>query len=164
MNPRALFWEQSLQPVRDFRRGLLHVSKWRKLRLIPRARYVAFAWWLLGAPARLAARALARARGQRPSDPVEPALDRLRSRNTGVMLLFSDGEPLAEELSDSGYLSRLELWPNVTLERVAGYAHPLRPLIAQRQAHQALDRALARELERAQQESLRAAVEQDRAA
>ncbi|HEY6396551.1 MAG TPA: hypothetical protein VIX82_03750 [Solirubrobacteraceae bacterium] len=162
LNPRALFWEQSIQPARDFRRGLLHVSKWRKLRLIPRWRYVAFARWLLRTPARLTARALARARGQRPSDAIELALDRLRSTRTQVMLLFSDREPLLEELSESGLLSGLERWPNVTLERVMGYDHPLRPLIAQRQAHDALDRALSRELERFQQET--GAIRHDRAA
>jgi hypothetical protein len=43
-------------------------------------------------------------------------------------------------------LSRLEQWPNITLERVHGRDHTLRPLISQRQAHEALDRALARDL------------------
>jgi pimeloyl-ACP methyl ester carboxylesterase len=161
LNPRALFWQESLQPARDFRRGLLHLSKWRKLRLIPRWRYVAFARWLLSAPARLTAGALSRARGQRRTDPVEQALDRLRARDTQVMLLFSDDEPLYEELSDSGVVSRLHRWPNVMLERVPGYDHPLRPLVAQRRAHEALDRALSRELERAGQNR---AAQRDRAA
>ncbi|MGI8572731.1 MAG: alpha/beta fold hydrolase [Solirubrobacteraceae bacterium] len=146
LNPRALFWEQSIQPARDFRRGVLNPSKWRKLRLIPRARYAAFARWVLASPVRVAAGAIARVLGRRSPDRVGPALDKLSATGTHLMLLFSDHEPLYEELSDSGLLSRLEQWPNITLERVQGRDHTLRPLISQRQAHEALDRALARDL------------------
>ena len=166
LNPRALFWEESLQPVRDFRRGALNPMKWRKLRLIPRWRYVAFARWVLASPARLAARAVARILRRHPPDRVGLALDRLSATRTHLLLLFSDREPLYEELTDSGLLSRLEQWPNITLERVIGRDHTLRPLISQRQAHEALDRALARDLAvtRTGSDPRDAAVVHDRAA
>jgi hypothetical protein len=121
---------------------------------------------VLTAPARLAMKGLAWARGERSSDRVDAALDRLSSMGTHVLLLFSDREPLYEELRDSGHLSRLDRWPNLTLEQVTGYDHPLRPLIAQRQAHEALDRALARDLDhlRGGHDSRPGAIAQDRAA
>jgi dienelactone hydrolase len=146
LNPRALFWEESVQPGRDFKRGVLNPSKWRKLHLIPRARYIAFARWVLRSPVRLAASAMARALGRRAPDRVGLALDRLSATRTHLLLLFSEREPLYEELMDSGVLSRLEQWPNITIELVIGHDHTLRPLISQRQAHEALDRALARDL------------------
>jgi pimeloyl-ACP methyl ester carboxylesterase len=166
LNPRALFWEESVQPGRDFRRGVLNPSKWRKLRLIPRARYIAFARWVLRSPVRLAASAMARALGRRAPDRVGLALDRLSATRTHLLLLFSEREPLYEELMDSGVLSRLERWPNITLELVIGHDHTLRPLISQRQAHEALDRALARDLAvtRAGSDPGSAAAVHDRAA
>jgi alpha/beta superfamily hydrolase len=164
LNPRALFWEQSLQPGRDFRRGVLNPSKWRKLRLISRARYIAFARWVLTSPVRVAASVAARALGRRAPDRVGLALDKLSATGTHLVLVFSDHEPLYEELRDSGMLSRLEQWPNITLERVHGRDHTLRPLISQRQAHEALDRALARDLAGNGSDALSAAVVHERAA
>ncbi len=166
LNSRALFWDESVQPARDFRRALLHPSKLRRLLVQPRWRYVAFARWLLATPARLTAKVLAWARGSRSSDRVEVALDRLESMGAHVLLLFSDREPLYEDLRDAGYLSRLERWPNVTLELVDGHDHALRPLVAQRQAHLAIDHALAADLARvrAHQEPPPEAIPQHRAA
>jgi hypothetical protein len=56
--------------------------------------------------------------------------------------MFSGGEPLYEELERDGYMSRLDRWPNVNVERLPGDVHTLRPLLSQQRAHEALDRAL----------------------
>lgn len=155
LNPRALFWEESLQAIRDFRLGVRQPAKLRNLRQVPRARYGIFMRWALGAPARQAARALALARGRPAPDRVALALDRLAAEHTHVMLLFSEHEPLHEELLDSGHLASLSRWPNIELELVPGRDHTLRPLVSQHQAHQALDRALDRDLAAARAASAR---------
>ena len=45
-------------------------------------------------------------------------------------------------------LNSNERWPNVKLELIPGRDHTLRPLYSQERAHEALDRALDRELAR----------------
>jgi dienelactone hydrolase len=76
-------------------------------------------------------------------DSLTKSFDRLRDRNTKVMLLFAELEPQLHELSRDGYLSRLERWPNVTVERLPGRDHTLRPRPMQEHAHAALDRMLS---------------------
>ena len=73
--------------------------------------------------------------------------DRYAASGKRLMLLFSDNEPLHEELISGGQLARLDRSPNVTLERIPVRDHTLRPSWAQTRAHAALDRALERELE-----------------
>ena len=62
------------------------------------------------------------------------------------MFLFSTGEPVEEELLESGWMEEMKRSPNVTFERVAVRDHTMRPNWAQKRVHEALDRALEREL------------------
>ncbi len=83
-----------------------------------------------------AARALGR-------DSLARGLDHLRDRGTSVLLLFAELEPQLHELDRDGYLSRLKRWPNVTVERLPGRDHTLRPRPMQDAAYAALDRMLS---------------------
>ena len=117
--------DRRLQPLRDgLRRSL------RKPFALPRLTRV-----IAGRLRGKAARALGR-------DSLDRSLDRLRDRNTKVLLLFAELEPQLHELGRDGYLARLERWPNVTVERLPGRDHTLRPRPMQEAAHAALDRML----------------------
>jgi hypothetical protein len=63
-----------------------------------------------------------------------------------VTVLFTEREPLRDELERSGWLARLEAAPAVTVDRVRVIDHTLRPVWAQDQLEAALDRALSQEL------------------
>jgi alpha-beta hydrolase superfamily lysophospholipase len=76
-------------------------------------------------------------------DSLARSFDRLRDRNTTVLLLFAELEPQLHELDRDGYLSRLQRWPNVTVDRLPGRDHTLRPRPMQEHAHAALDRMLS---------------------
>lgn len=154
LNPRALFWHPSLEVARDARKVgmLVRGAAWRKILSgeVAGSRMRALARWALVAPARLPrARAARRAR----HDELDRALDRLRDTDKRLLFLFSDREPLHEELVRDGRLERPDRWPNLELETVPGSDHTMRALTAQQHAHQLLDRALSRELERLAQGS-----------
>ena len=89
---------------------------------------------------RIAAR-IARARG---GDAIDRAFDRLRDTGKPLVLVYEDLDPQRWELERDGRLAALARWPNITLERVEGSDHTLRPPAMQEQAHAALDRALER--------------------
>ncbi len=76
------------------------------------------------------------------------ALEQLRRGGKPAFMLFSEHEPLYDELLRSGRADQLAAWPSVTIERIAVRDHTLRPNWAQQQAHAALDRAIERELAR----------------
>lgn len=147
LNPQVLFWDDWLGPSRDFRRGALRPEKWRKLSQIPRARYVEVARWAASAPSRGMARAAARAARRPAPDEVVGAFDRIRDAGKPMLLVFSEDEPLYEELTASGHLAHLDRWPNITLELIEGRDHTLRPFVSQSAAHAAVDRALERMVE-----------------
>jgi hypothetical protein len=148
LNPRALFWDESLEASRALRRGVLRTSSWRKLlrRQVPLARM----WDLVyRAPFALPRRALARRSARRRGEnELEQALDRLRDNGKMLRFIFSGDEPLCEELELDGYMAGLGRWPNASVEFIPGRIHTLRPVQAQHGAHAALDRALADMLER----------------
>lgn len=149
LNPRALFWDASLGAARDFRRGLLRPSQWRRIREVPTTRRLALArWalrWVLTLPVRILTRAAGGAQGD---DVVSRALDRLRDTDKRAVFVFGGHEPLHEELTQTGVLQDLSRWPDLEVELIAGRDHTLRPTWAQREAHAVLDRALATELDR----------------
>ena len=68
--------------------------------------------------------------------------------------MFSSNEPLLEELEEEGRLDRLDRWPNLGVETISGNVHTLRSADSQRSAHEALDRALDDELQRAFKDAL----------
>jgi alpha-beta hydrolase superfamily lysophospholipase len=148
LNPQALYWDESLEASRALRRGVMRTSSWRKFvrGQVPLARVRDLIW---RAPVALPRRALGRrAARRRGENELEQALDRLRDDHKAVRFIFSGNEPLCEELELDGYMARLDRWPNVNVEFIPGRVHTLRPLQAQRGAHEALDRSLATLLER----------------
>jgi alpha-beta hydrolase superfamily lysophospholipase len=149
LNPKALFWDESLEAARALRRGLMRTSSWRKLvrGRIPLARVRDLAWRTpLALPRRALSRRAARRRGD---NELEQALDRLRDSDKMLHFVFSGDEPLSEELELEGYMARMDRWPNVSVEFIPGRVHTLRPLQAQQGAREALDRALAKALDQA---------------
>jgi dienelactone hydrolase len=148
VNPRVLVWDPDLAPARDLRALIsqpLSVSKIH--REASSTRVLMLARWLLAAPLR----SISSRRSRRPGrvsavSEVDAVLDRLRGAESRALLLFSEREPLRDELERSGRMAMLRQWPNVTVEHVAVHDHTLRPSSAQRQANEILDRALDREL------------------
>jgi len=147
LNPQSLFWDSSLPTARVLRRG----SRSKVLRgEVPLARLAALAY---GVPAMVAWRARTRWRARHAGDELDRALDRLRDTGKHLRFMFSGLEPLYEELELEGRMQRMDRWPNVGFDFIPGQDHLLRPLEAQRFAHEALDRALEEELRRVADEN-----------
>jgi pimeloyl-ACP methyl ester carboxylesterase len=157
LNPRALFWDPTLEVSREVRKALVRLSAWQRVLRgeIPLQRMTGLA---SRAPRALARRGVAqiarRAAQRRGGDQLDRALDQLRDADKRIRLMFSSNEPLYEELADEGRLDRLDRWPNLDIELISGQVHTLRPADSQRSAHEALDRALDDELQRAFQTAL----------
>jgi len=146
LNPRALYWNRSLEVARDFRRGPLRRSSWHRAlrREVSPARMLALAG---RAPFVLPRHALRRWYARRTgADELDQALEQLLDAGTRLHFFFSGNEPLYEELELEGRLDQFDHLPNVSLDMLPGRDHTLRPFEAQRAAHQALDRALDAEL------------------
>jgi len=158
LNPRALFWDPTLDATREVRKALLRSSAWRKVLRgeVPIERMAGLAYRTPGVLARRAAARVARgaARQARGGDRLDLAFDRLRDEGKRIELMFSSGEPLYEELESEGRLDRLDRWPNIGLQMIAGNIHTLRSANAQASAHQALNRVLDVELRRALDDAL----------
>jgi hypothetical protein len=99
-------------------------------------------------PVSIIKRGIGRMRRLGNADQLDLVLDLLRDGGSQLLFLFSENEPLHEELERQGRLPRNERWPNIKLELIPGRDHTLRPLYSQERAHEALDRALDRELTR----------------
>jgi alpha-beta hydrolase superfamily lysophospholipase len=143
LNPRALFWERELEPTRHARRIRREIRSRRALRNLVRngkplirARQL----WQLTTGTAVAAKRV-RGRSER-ARAVDAALARLRARGAQLVLLFSGGEGLREELEADGILDgdRVEL----TVNDLPGFDHTLRGVQMQAAAREAMDAALAR--------------------
>jgi dienelactone hydrolase len=145
VNPRTFFWHAWQATLRNVRRGLLLPSSWR---LIARGhvRPARIATVVRHTPRSLLGKALAGRRSPRESDELALALDTLSGAGKRLHMVFSEGEPLHEELERQGRLRQAEHWPNLTLQLIPGRDHALRPLYSQRDAERALDQALDSEL------------------
>ncbi len=141
VNPRTLFWDATQETLRYLRRGLLLPSSWR---LIARGhvRPARIGAVLRRAPGAALTRVRSRRAGLRRDDALIGALNELSAAGTRLLFVFSEGEPLHEELARRGPLRRPERWPNVRLELIPGPDHTLRPRYSRRHAEQALDAAL----------------------
>jgi dienelactone hydrolase len=152
VNPARLFWDQTLAPSvapsRDFRALLSNPTAWSKMRReASRQRVRALALWLLAAPKRTLWDRSARGQAELAlSNEFDRSFDQLEAAGQRVLYLSSFHEPLRSELERSGRLAQLERRSNVTLEYIAVRDHTFRPIWAQRQVHEALDRALEWEL------------------
>jgi alpha-beta hydrolase superfamily lysophospholipase len=83
-------------------------------------------------------------------DEMDHAFDQLREQGTNIVVLFTPGEQVYEELSAEGRVERLSGRENVDITELPGegWAHTLQPLPLQRYVHRVLDDALHRELDR----------------
>jgi alpha-beta hydrolase superfamily lysophospholipase len=147
LNPRTLFWDESQETVRYLRRGLFQPASWRMVLRgdVQRSRVGNV---IREAPRSLLRRAVARVQALGDSDQVDLVLDLLRDSGKQLLFVFSENEPLHEELERQGRLPGNERWPNIKLELLPGRDHTLRPHYSQERAHEALDRALDRALAR----------------
>jgi len=146
LNPRTLFWDASQETVRYLRRGLLKPSSWQMIARgeVPFSRVSAVA---RQAPLSLVRHVVAERQARRTgSDELADTLDRLRDTGKRLVFVFSEEEPFHEELERQGRLEQGDRWPNLEVDLIPGRDHTLRPLYSQRHAHDALDRALDREL------------------
>jgi dienelactone hydrolase len=144
-NPRVVFWDEELEPVRDVRRirqQLLRASSWRRVltREIPmngdRLRALVLA--TLRAPFRSGS----------DNDRVDVAFDALQRTGARAVFAFCEGgEPLREELEAAGKLAQPERWPRVEVELIPGRDHTLRPLWMHPYVHAVADAALQRTLD-----------------
>ncbi len=146
-NSRGIVWDTGIAASRDLRRAFSQKLTWARIRHnVTGPRLRAVARLLLGLPGRW----LARRRGDQDAgslqDRVNQVMRRIQAAPLRSVFLFSAAEPLEEELLNGGWLPQIEDWPNVTVTRVAVRDHTLRPLMAQQEAHAALDRAVEAEL------------------
>jgi hypothetical protein len=148
INCRVLAWEQDLAASRYVRTLLTRRPSPAYIRSILTPAIVKqVARWLLRAPARQLRRLGGRRVGG--ASQLDRRLTRLLASGKHVTVLFTEREPLRDELERSGWLARLEAAPGVTVEGVRVIDHTLRPVWAQEQLEAALDRALSQELEAA---------------
>ena len=142
INSRVLAWEPDLAASRYVRTLLTRRPSPPYIRsILTWAIVVQLTRWLLRAPARRLRRL--GGRGGDGGNQVDHRLTRLLASGKHMMLLFTEREPLRDELERSGWLARLEAAPTVTVDRVAVIDHSLRPAWAQDQLEAALDRVLA---------------------
>ena len=149
LNPRIIFWDSSLVVARGVRRGILRPASWGKVVRgdVPFSRVTALAKRTPGVIADAPRRTLANRRARRAGHhALDDRLDQLRDAGKQILFAFSENEPLWEELQRDGQWDHRDRWPNVTFEFIPGRDHTLRPIESQRRAHEALDRALEREL------------------
>jgi alpha/beta superfamily hydrolase len=151
INPRALFWHWTVGGLRDARnlRKALRADTWYKLargQITPeRARTVGrgVAVAVRSLPSRAIAARRARLSG---GDELDRALDQLQASDTQVLAVFTDAEPLLDELRNDGGLDRMRRRPNWDVVTIPGplTSHTLEPLLLQRRVNEILDEALAR--------------------
>ena len=145
VNPRALVFDTGLGPARDLRALFAEpLSPAYLKRVVTGPRLWAFLRWALAAPRRWVRRLRT---GQDPAAAAQrelsSALERFIESGKRALLLFSEHEPVYDELVQWGLAGMLGGVPQVTIERIAVRDHTLRPSWGQEQAHAALDRALS---------------------
>jgi dienelactone hydrolase len=146
-NSRGIVWDTGLAASRDLRRAFSQKLTWTRIRHnVTGPRLKAVARWLLGMPARWLGRRRGGAQDASVQDRVSQVMHRMQASPLRCVFVFSVAEPLEEELVAGGWLPAIEDWPNVTVTRLAVRDHTLRPLMAQQQAHAAIDRAVQAEL------------------
>ncbi|HXH97568.1 MAG TPA: hypothetical protein VNH40_10195 [Gaiellaceae bacterium] len=160
LNPRLLFWSPETQAEikaeireevnsRNRRSQVLRLNSWRRVLggggRDGARQVLAFGVATATAPVRGLTRLRARSRRRAG---IADALERLRARGARIALIFCDGEPLRDELSVVGVISRLRRWPHVELVDLPGRDHILRPVWMHEHVKDAVDDVLACELTR----------------
>jgi hypothetical protein len=149
LNPRALFWDHSLDTARDARKigEVLRASSWRRVfrgEVSPK-RIGEIVRSILLTPARFRARAAAHRARRRELDR---ALESLREADKRLLFVFGGNEPLYDEFEREGRLAQLDRWPNLELQLLPGDDHSFRPISTQQHVNDVLDRQLSAELAR----------------
>ena len=149
INPRALFWDPSIESSRNARKAakVFRGSTWRRFFRgeVPLSKIGPVARGgieLMKKPAGSAAQSR-----ERRSDLAD-ALERLTASDTRILLAFGGNEPLADELDREGSLHELHDQPGVKLATIPGSDHTLRPIRTQQFVREMLDQALQSELGR----------------
>lgn len=154
LNPRVLYWDEKIEIERDLRRTGLLVKgvTWKRILRgeVAAGRWTALLRWFGGAGLRRLGLGKQGAKTTRPEVRIAEAFDRFRGRGLRARFIFCGGEPLHDELTRYGLLDQPERWPNVTVTRVPGRDHTLRPLWMHEYVVAALDEALTDELALAQ--------------
>ncbi|MGH2858376.1 MAG: hypothetical protein ACRDMJ_12955 [Solirubrobacteraceae bacterium] len=151
LNCRVLAWKAELAPAR-YARTLLseRPSLGRIRRVASRALVLEVLRWIPGAIWRRLSGLIRAPRNRRTAvdrtSEEARLIERLLGSQRRALLLFSEREPLFDELVRSGDMDRLQRSAAITIRRLPVDDHTLRPVWAQRRAHEALDEALGREL------------------
>jgi pimeloyl-ACP methyl ester carboxylesterase len=147
LNPRALFWDDSIEA--DY--AAQRVARLRQpgsLRRVVRGEVSpARMREIVGAKLGAASRGRSSARSER-GRLLNRALDRLSEADQRLLLAFGGDEPLYNEIERAGQLESIAGRSNVELERLPGDDHTLRPISTQRYVAKLLDRTLEREYAR----------------
>lgn len=151
VNPGALVWRPGLLAEREARKAArLFQRQW--LAKLARGEVD---WWKISRFARSllqrfaeSTRRLARtARRTSWNEDLRRDMDALQRSGTQLVMAFSSGEPILEELDAFG-LEQFAQWSNVELERLPGSDHTLRPVQAQAALRELLEAELDREIAR----------------
>ncbi|MGZ4312419.1 MAG: hypothetical protein ACXVR1_09980 [Solirubrobacteraceae bacterium] len=148
LNCRVVAWDDGLAAGRYVRILITQRPSLARIRRAASSQLIReILRWLVGLPARgLRALAPSHRRAAAAGTETDRLLERLRDSGKRILILFSEHEPLRDELERSGWHARLEQSPPITFEHIAVNDHTLRPGWAQDQAQAALDRFLAAEL------------------
>jgi alpha/beta superfamily hydrolase len=147
LNQRVLVWDDGLGQARDLRRVFASRAILRVREADSRARVKAILRWMWSVAKRRVRAALTRSEQPLSINAVnETAISRLLASDARATFVFAKGEALEDELERWGRLGDLESSPNITVERIAVVNHTLRPLWAQDQTREILDRGIEREL------------------
>lgn len=140
INPRALVWDPSLAPSRDFRAFWARpITARRVLRILRSGRVRPVLSWLLRPFwIRVTGRSGRRSTPESGGD----VLERVHGAGAHFHFLFSADEPLLQELRASGRLDDVTTWHNLTMSHVPVCDHTLRPRWSQEAVHTELDRML----------------------
>ncbi len=160
LNCRVVAWDQGLAAGRYVRVLLTQRPSLARIRRAASPQLVReVVRWLVALPARGFRALLSSRRGPAEGSETDRVLGALRDSGRRVLILFSEREPLSDELARSGWRARLEQSPAISFEHIAVNDHTLRPGWAQDQAQAALDRFLAGELGAAPADPVSSATE-----
>jgi pimeloyl-ACP methyl ester carboxylesterase len=147
INPSALLYTPWLETARQARRAqkLTQGRIWARIRRgqIPRGELMRVLGALVKYP-------VVRLRQRFGKDPLDVVLDRLRERDSRLLMIFTPYEQVYEELRREGRIERLDRWPNVRVDELPGegFAHTLQPLPLQHHVNAMLDEAVLAEVAR----------------
>lgn len=141
INPRLFFWDANADARRTQRKTLQTAGKasaWKRLLKgelrAERIRYAAMT---------LAGRLLRPAPTQIPARPMRDAMERIARKQAQVTLIFTEGEPLLQEMESEGFLPNASD-PWCLLLRVSNTGHTFRAPWAQELLHRLLDERVSR--------------------